>query len=203
MKKAFFLCLFNLLFLCSCSSNHSKDVYFIHTLSFSENGNDGITLSAVMEKQSTGKDEKYFVGNAEGKDLDEAVEKMTDKYHECYFATNEIYIIPENADSDFLRMLTKICENPHLPSSPHVICVKDGDEQIILESIKEEKHLKKLLKQASGHKVSMVHLLAGCMSYGKSIELPIITLDNEGKPKALDKRAYFHGDKKMPRKKEN
>ena len=173
-------CIFSVLFMSSCSANHTKDVYFIHAVSIVPK-DDGIYFYAVAQKQSKKQDEKYFVASGYGKNLKEATEKMSDKYSECYFATNEIYILPSYIDKDFFKELVHICENPFLPSSSRVVLSEEDDTKELLESIENEDELKKLLKETSEHNVSFTHFLGCSMSDTKQTELCVIRSDSDGK----------------------
>ncbi len=196
MKKfhiTILLIVFSAVFLCSCSSNHSKDVYFIHACAITRE-NDKALLFAVAQKQSTGKDEEYFVARSDGKTVKEAVKNLSDKYNECYFATNEIFILPYDAEDSFFTELSYICESPLLPSTSRVVLAKHENMQEILQSIEKESDIKKLIKRTGKKEVSFIHFLACKMSERMSITLPVLSLDDKNEPEIVENKTIFSFD---------
>lgn len=194
MKKIFtalFLCVIFSSIMSSCSSNHSKDVYFIHACAISRETN-GISLYCVAQKLGEQEDEKYFVATSKGKNTKDAVEELSRKYSECYFATNEIFVLSQDIDSSFLQDISHICENPFVPSTSRVLLAKNADLLLFAEKVKNEDDLKKLLKKTEKNKVIFTHFLACCMSDNKSINIDIIQQDNKGNMSTSQQKT-FHG----------
>ncbi|MBP3580064.1 MAG: hypothetical protein J6K12_02325 [Clostridia bacterium] len=193
MKKfiiTILLIIFCSVFLCSCSSNHSKDVYFIHACAITTE-NDEALLLAVAQKQTSGKDEEYFVAKSYGKNVKEAVKNLSDKYSECYFATNEFFILPYDEKDGFFTQLSYLCESPLLPSTSRVVLAKNENLHKILESIKKESDIKKLIKRTNKQEVSFIHFLACKMSERMNVTLPVLSLDDKNEPEITEKKTIF------------
>ena len=205
MKKLFttlFICTIYIILLSSCSSNHSKDVYFIHASAIARE-NDEISLYCVAQKLGKKDEEKYFVASSKGKNTKDAIEKMSRKYSECYFATNEIFILPEDMDISFLKDISHICENPFVPSTSRVLLAKNEDLLLFAEKVKNEDDLKKLLKKTEKNKVGFIHFLACCLSDNKSIKVEIIQEDDNGNLSASRHKTFHGTDFSKYSKKEN
>ena len=190
MKKTVLICCitaFFILIMTSCSTNHSKDVYFIHAASFIRE-NDGITMYAAAQKQQEKNEDKYFLASASGKNIKDAVEKMSDKYSECYFATNEVFVFGKDdiSDGEFLKELSYICENPFVPSVSRVTVSEKDDVKKILKSIEKEDDLKKLLKKTDKNKLAFAGFVGTALSQTENKKIPLVALDKDGKPKVID-----------------
>lgn len=184
MKKAVLLCcitVFSSLLLTCCSANHSKDVYFIHAASFVRE-NDGITLYAAAQKTDKNDDGKYFVAVSDGKNVKDTVKKLSDKYSECYFSTNEILIFQKDdiSDTEFLTELSYICENPFVPCVSRVAVTEKDDMTKIIESIENEDDLKKLLKKTEKTKLAFVSFLGTALSESRTEKVPVLSIDKDG-----------------------
>lgn len=190
MRKTVLLCCitgFSSLLLTSCSANHSKDVYFIHAASFVRE-NDGIAIYAAAQKTDKNDEGKYFVASSDGKTVKDAVKKLSDKYSECYFATNEILIFKKDdiSDEEFLDGLSYICENPFVPCVSRVAITEREDVTKIIESIENEDDLKKLLKETEKSKLAFVSFLGTALSESQTEKVPVLSVGKDGKVKADD-----------------
>jgi len=183
-----FLALCTLL-LCSCGANHSENVYFIHAVSFVNDG--GKTVARFLtERQSEDEQQNYFIAEIHGNSIDDTAQQMSSKYDKCYFATTELYFIDTDCTENFITELSSVCENSLLPSAARILCVKEEDLPSLLSRIKNENDLKRILKLTKKNKVNTVRFFAKCLSDSETVSVDSLKLDSNGKI-ALGKSFVF------------
>lgn len=194
MKKIIVVFLFCLtLAFSSCAENHSKDVYFVHAVAFTCDEAENFNIIAAMEKQSS-EEEKYFVDEQSGSNIEDAVNKFKKKYNEIYFAANEVYIVPKLTDALFLKELISVLENSDLPLSSEIICCDEKKLRNVAEYIESEDSLKELIDLSGKDKVNIVHWLACCYSNLKNAKIPYIEINGEGEIKKVGTCNPFDGN---------
>lgn len=161
----------SLLFLSSCADNDNTETYFIHAVSFSQKGQNQIEISAICEKSG---DEKCFVISESGKTPDDAAEKLSKEYKDCYFATCKVYFFEKDTNTVFLKDIAhKICESNIFPTKSHVIIITGTSPEKLLNTVKSKQQLTDLIKSAKGKEKNVVHFLSA-ITLGKNIDAPTV-----------------------------
>lgn len=176
--------------LSSCSSNHSGDVYFLHTAVFGKTETGKLQITAILEKLSSDdKKDNYFTVVENGKDIAEITGKISDTYKECYFATSEVYAFDSSLSSEDLKVIARaICDSNDYPSKSLAYYFNGTDTKSFCELIKSDDDMKKLLSELSDKKVNVIHFL--CSIYnGTKTELPSLTI-RDGRIKRTDNKIF-------------
>lgn len=180
-------------FSCSCASNHSKSVHFIHAAAIIPDKSDSFKLLCVAEKQS-GKDSdnKYLTISSSGKTVDEAAKALTEKYGGCYFASCELYFIPQSADMEFIHSIADICQSGVLPSHPYTLCADSNEIQRIFRLLDSEDKITSLISDSKKHSPAFVSFISKQLSK-KAVKLPTVTVENNEKA-GITQYSTFYGD---------
>lgn len=167
--------------LSSCSAHDYRETYFIHVVGFETTDNE-FSVHAVCEKLDK-KDNGYFLVTRKGNSIKEATKKLMNDYRDCYFATAEIYVIPENHEKSLLtKLASEICDSNIYPTKSHIVRAK-GSMKSLLDKIKSEKDLKVINRFSEKNKTNAVKFFSYYMSQ-KSIE-PLLLYINENKEIAV------------------
>ncbi len=203
--KIFFfgaLILFVCPLLCSCAQNHREQVHFLHAAAIMQDEkSDLLSILAVVEKQGAkDSDSEYFIASSQGETIDKAAKALDKKYGGCYFASCELFVVPDDADEDFARKCAQICQSPLMPSHPYTLCAKQHEIEGCLKLLKDEEDIIKLISKVTKHAPVFVRFVSDRLS-GKATVLPVISQGRDGKIN-LSQYAVFHGSSTVSYRKE-
>ena len=190
MKKRIILSFTSILLcisFCGCTSNYSKDVHFIHAVCLEKDTkSNSYKILCVCEKQS--KDSKnnsenadaYFIAQQNADSFENALQKLTKKYSNSYFASNTLYLIPDRTDSQTIfKMGIFLSQSNILPTKTDVVLIKDTSAYELLKNIKDEQDIKKILKLTSNKKTNVIRFL--CDYKKTSSKVHRLTLSDKNK----------------------
>lgn len=182
--------------LCSCSSNFSNDVYFVHTLCFDKNQEDDtVTLYAVCEKQSgdtksSDNSKSFFVAQETADSIDKASDKLTKKYKDCYLASSELYLIWKNTPKEFLNELSYfICDSSVFSSKGRAVCIETESIDDFLGAIKEQEDIKRILKLTESDKTNIISFLSKYQNKPQGSSISSLSL-SKGKIVTSDQKKF-------------
>lgn len=186
--------IFSAITLCSCSGR-KNDTFFVHAAGF-ENDNNGIKLTAILEKLSDDK-ENFFTAERSSSSINKAADKLSKEYSDCYFATSDLYFIPSSISNDTLTKIAEnICDSNIFPTTSSIFCIKDSDFTGFLNQVKNNNYLRQLKKKKRENTVSF---FASFYS-GNDVSLDTYSLKNGSLTKTgtttfnKSKKAVFNED---------
>ena len=138
-------------------------------------------------------DEDYLVISQSAKTISDAAQKLKVKYRDCYFATTEVYFISEESVRHIDSIAKEICQSNTYPSKSQIIYT-DTDAKVLLELIKTEEDLNRVLRLSESKSTNAVKLFSRYL--GKSsVLLPSFGIEKGNS-------ITFTGEKEIQPKKE-
>lgn len=168
-------------FLCSCSSNYSKDIHFIHAIFLDNNQKkDEYRILTVIEKQSKSNsknDENFFCDTFVAKNYEKAIGKLSEKYENTYFASNTLYFFDKNTSSNALfNTALFLCQSNILPSKANAVMIHNCLPYDFLSAIKSQEDIKNILRLTEDKKINVIHFLANYNNKAILQKTPVFTL---------------------------
>ena len=161
----------------SCTAHNYKETYFVHAVGF-EKSDDEYKIHAVCEKLED-QEKNYFVVTKSGNTINQATKELIREYSDCYFATAEIYIIPnENKQSLIPHLAKEICDSNVYPSKSFIIST-DENIKYFLSRVKSEEDLKKIGKLTRNNKTNAIKYFSLFLAE-KTIEIPSLEFNKSG-----------------------
>ena len=192
MKKTLtFILLFSLLFLSSCKDQTSDVIYFVHAAGI-ENKNNNVKLTLLLEKHN---EKDYFTASQTEETLHKAVKNLMSEHKECYFATNDIYLIRTSENKQFLSDIAKeLCDSNVFPTTSEIISLEDVDIEGFMKKLNNTDKLKKLRKNSIKGRVNIINFFSHYTS-AKEVSLNTFTL-KDGKITKTKQTTFTYNQKR-------
>ncbi len=182
------------IFLCSCATNNSEEIYFIHAIGFDNHGEE-ITLSVVLEKTAINEQSSTDSGNGESsktqssvfetvsftdKNIEKAFIQLKNKYKRTYFGTSEVYFLSTGLLEENLRDLCKFLPSQTmLPSKSIVVSVDSMSCYSFLKNTKDMSFLEQIKDIEKKEKVNIIYFLSQNSQGNKTLYLPCFSYDEK------------------------